>query len=141
MIRRPPRSTLFPYTTLFRSLGPVGCLRSCAGPRKIEEQLPSHTVVANGEPHQIENDRQTETEQSQESARAIPRCHDGKRKPRRFGTDIALTVHGKQFEPVGPCLHVAERRQPPRLKWRPDACIEPVGKQKLIGGSQIPLVF
>src|SRR3712207_7405849 len=24
MIRRPPRSTLFPYTTLFRSLGPMG---------------------------------------------------------------------------------------------------------------------
>src|SRR2546426_8464359 len=24
MIRRPPRSTLFPYTTLFRSVGPVG---------------------------------------------------------------------------------------------------------------------
>src|SRR3712207_7470830 len=29
MIRRPPRSTLFPYTTLFRSssLGPNSCLR------------------------------------------------------------------------------------------------------------------
>src|SRR5579862_3374413 len=30
MIRRPPRSTLFPYTTLFRSLakrGPAGCCR------------------------------------------------------------------------------------------------------------------
>src|SRR2546429_2582341 len=26
MIRRPPRSTLFPYTTLFRSvIGPAGC--------------------------------------------------------------------------------------------------------------------
>src|SRR5256885_10767378 len=25
MIRRPPRSTLFPYTTLFRSVGPCGC--------------------------------------------------------------------------------------------------------------------
>src|SRR5438034_8748640 len=25
MIRRPPRSTLFPYTTLFRSLLPVQC--------------------------------------------------------------------------------------------------------------------
>src|SRR5436309_6307308 len=25
MIRRPPRSTLFPYTTLFRSLLPMGC--------------------------------------------------------------------------------------------------------------------
>src|SRR3712207_8802580 len=24
MIRRPPRSTLFPYTTLFRSIGPTG---------------------------------------------------------------------------------------------------------------------
>src|SRR5438309_5361654 len=29
MIRRPPRSTLFPYTTLFRS--PVGSLRSRSG--------------------------------------------------------------------------------------------------------------
>src|SRR3712207_6877599 len=28
MIRRPPRSTLFPYTTLFRSIG-----RDCAAPR------------------------------------------------------------------------------------------------------------
>src|SRR2546429_969431 len=27
MIRRPPRSTLFPYTTLFRSLCGTGCLR------------------------------------------------------------------------------------------------------------------
>src|SRR5437667_12431406 len=26
MIRRPPRSTLFPYTTLFRSLGAAGML-------------------------------------------------------------------------------------------------------------------
>src|SRR3712207_7009448 len=25
MIRRPPRSTLFPYTTLFRSRGPIIC--------------------------------------------------------------------------------------------------------------------
>src|SRR2546430_8675357 len=37
MIRRPPRSTLFPYTTLFRSpagADPVGAaLRSHAGPR------------------------------------------------------------------------------------------------------------
>src|SRR2546430_6501584 len=27
MIRRPPRSTLFPYTTLFRSLAPCDCQR------------------------------------------------------------------------------------------------------------------
>src|SRR2546425_7545420 len=30
MIRRPPRSTLFPYTTLFRSLQPVARLRRAA---------------------------------------------------------------------------------------------------------------
>src|SRR5256886_12752615 len=29
MIRRPPRSTLFPYTTLFRS--PFGCVSTTAG--------------------------------------------------------------------------------------------------------------
>src|SRR3712207_6951707 len=28
MIRRPPRSTLFPYTTLFRSRKTVGCLKA-----------------------------------------------------------------------------------------------------------------
>src|SRR5205085_9331502 len=27
MIRRPPRSTLFPYTTLFRSVSPSACCR------------------------------------------------------------------------------------------------------------------
>src|SRR2546422_9873383 len=32
MIRRPPRSTLFPYTTLFRSL-PVRAVRRPVGPR------------------------------------------------------------------------------------------------------------
>src|SRR5688572_33402250 len=30
MIRRPPRSTLFPYTTLFRSCGALGGQDSCA---------------------------------------------------------------------------------------------------------------
>src|ERR1039457_6907651 len=45
MIRRPPRSTLFPYTTLFRSLCPCSWLprsssarrRSARGPRRSEE--------------------------------------------------------------------------------------------------------
>src|SRR2546430_8323739 len=31
MIRRPPRSTLFPYTTLFRSKGSTGRARSIIG--------------------------------------------------------------------------------------------------------------
>src|SRR2546430_10254291 len=31
MIRRPPRSTLFPYTTLFRSRAPAGASAPCCG--------------------------------------------------------------------------------------------------------------
>src|SRR2546421_7323428 len=34
MIRRPPRSTLFPYTTLFRSLGRPRALAGRAGARE-----------------------------------------------------------------------------------------------------------
>src|SRR5256885_9523777 len=33
MIRRPPRSTLFPYTTLFRSL-PLACDHACGNSRQ-----------------------------------------------------------------------------------------------------------
>src|SRR5260370_3822313 len=37
MIRRPPRSTLFPYTTLFRSGPWAGSLRSAAAAHHVEE--------------------------------------------------------------------------------------------------------
>src|SRR2546426_7150400 len=43
MIRRPPRSTLFPYTTLFRSPR-----ENCRGPRRAEWTPPSH-AAAHGE--------------------------------------------------------------------------------------------
>src|SRR3712207_8658599 len=43
MIRRPPRSTLFPYTTLFRSTGfPVRDVHAPASPHR------THTAVAAG---------------------------------------------------------------------------------------------
>src|SRR2546430_13084317 len=38
MIRRPPRSTLFPYTTLFRSLAPAALRERRAGGEKHREQ-------------------------------------------------------------------------------------------------------
>src|SRR2546430_6975229 len=38
MIRRPPRSTLFPYTTLFRSINlPIGVATLVLGARLIDE--------------------------------------------------------------------------------------------------------
>src|SRR2546430_10633953 len=42
MIRRPPRSTLFPYTTLFRSRPPVASLH---GIRRFDHR---HAVLARG---------------------------------------------------------------------------------------------
>src|SRR5690349_23826700 len=41
MIRRPPRSTLFPYTTLFRSAGTTVGAGDGSGPRRTA-RLPPH---------------------------------------------------------------------------------------------------
>src|SRR3712207_8728392 len=42
MIRRPPRSTLFPYTTLFRSRGRPAATRTCgrSRPRPVGDREP-----------------------------------------------------------------------------------------------------
>src|SRR2546430_9115582 len=45
MIRRPPRSTLFPYTTLFRSIAFIG-LGNMGGPMAINLHKAGHTVKA-----------------------------------------------------------------------------------------------
>src|SRR5258708_27373233 len=44
MIRRPPRSTLFPYTTLFRSLFLLSQLCESGGARKVDS---ADTVCSN----------------------------------------------------------------------------------------------
>src|SRR5258708_13460727 len=47
MIRRPPRSTLFPYTTLFRSLSSRRCCTICRVTRPawiVSETLPLQTT-------------------------------------------------------------------------------------------------
>src|SRR5258708_21821975 len=41
MIRRPPRSTLFPYTTLFRSAPPAGCRSSSPS---APARVPAHSI-------------------------------------------------------------------------------------------------
>src|SRR5260370_16925302 len=57
MIRRPPRSTLFPYTTLFRSIGPVSssltpavilqaCIEGVRLAQAIYAQLVAHEWAA-----------------------------------------------------------------------------------------------
>src|SRR5256885_9559679 len=46
MIRRPPRSTLFPYTTLFRSCGGRSARYSGRGPRRAPRPLLYGGIVA-----------------------------------------------------------------------------------------------
>src|SRR5688572_32333245 len=51
MIRRPPRSTLFPYTTLFRSFSPLPCfatLNRSRTPRKPDSR--ANSGVISGKP-------------------------------------------------------------------------------------------
>src|SRR3712207_7541558 len=57
MIRRPPRSTLFPYTTLFRSqrpdvfLGHIRVVTGPAAPGQLQDvQGGEHRLVADGNP-------------------------------------------------------------------------------------------
>src|SRR2546427_9310258 len=52
MIRRPPRSTLFPYTTLFRSL----VHRSLAGLPRFAGQLATRVVRARPAAHSVARD-------------------------------------------------------------------------------------
>src|SRR2546427_2263719 len=61
MIRRPPRSTLFPYTTLFRSGRPVASLREPAAilPRVVAAE------IADGYPVDIRSEEHTYELQSQ----------------------------------------------------------------------------
>src|SRR5690349_23017018 len=59
MIRRPPRSTLFPYTTLFRSLDQIARARQQIGRRLVEHDQhrlePSEDAVgARSEEHTSE---------------------------------------------------------------------------------------
>src|SRR3990172_4599799 len=49
MIRRPPRSTLFPYTTLFRSRG-----RTPSCPRRESRPAPRGNVSSRHDPHRAE---------------------------------------------------------------------------------------
>src|SRR5437773_11699673 len=87
MIRRPPRSTLFPYTTLFRSL----CLRSSCCQDSMRQILEiDHQVVAGGVVAR-EPGRLAVAAPLVEGAR---RCVVGAR--RRLDDDEASVVH-RQF--------------------------------------------
>src|SRR2546429_7354608 len=57
MIRRPPRSTLFPYTTLFRSRGPrlVAVHRRVLEPTGRKYRLPEHVYKRGQAPPRVDS--------------------------------------------------------------------------------------
>src|SRR2546430_12575057 len=60
MIRRPPRSTLFPYTTLFRSFQPEGCKAPID-----ESRAHYYVVIGNGYRYEDRSEEHTSELQSQ----------------------------------------------------------------------------
>src|SRR5579872_7534185 len=53
MIRRPPRSTLFPYTTLFRSPPAPAAGRGCPAPAGPPGRSEEHTSELQSRPHLV----------------------------------------------------------------------------------------
>src|SRR2546426_7853494 len=94
MIRRPPRSTLFPYTTLFRSVGPGG--------REIARVQARRNEVS-GIQNWRNNDR------SEQMAVAIAVRHGGEI---RAATDGGRSTTGRSEE------HTSELQSPCNLVCR-----------------------
>src|SRR5438093_13110005 len=61
MIRRPPRSTLFPYTTLFRSVRPLGV--SAEQSQKTYSPVFLSWSTTSGSPPDVDQDKKTRSEE------------------------------------------------------------------------------
>src|SRR2546430_13660699 len=98
MIRRPPRSTLFPYTTLFRSLTPNPVSTSASSGR-------SHTSVM----RRMRSEEHTPELQSQSNLVCRLLLEKKKRPPHRT---VALTPHRKLHRSSSsPCLSVVSHHR------------------------------
>src|SRR5687768_17734602 len=75
MMRPPPRSTLFPYTTLFRSLGKAADLLDVLDKRPVHEVYIAGRTLVHGP----------------EMQRIVRSCEE-------VGMPFALPVHAMQFE-------------------------------------------
>src|SRR2546426_3888988 len=65
MIRRPPRSTLFPYTTLFRSAVSFACAQTTRGVKPANKSVTRiHPALANGARRFLRSEEHTSELQS-----------------------------------------------------------------------------
>src|SRR2546430_13247729 len=93
MIRRPPRSTLFPYTTLFRSVAPLGRERD-----RLAVGRPARRRFALGTERQLQRLAAV--------GRYAPNMRDAP-----IGLPVGVAAREQHRAPVGPDLGIAEPRE------------------------------
>src|SRR2546425_8973344 len=94
MIRRPPRSTLFPYTTLFRSQHPL--LHPCPARRRYDDQ----GDVSLGRPPGQPGDTRSEEHTSELQSLAYLVCRLLLEKKKARSNTIAILNAGRDIQPV-----------------------------------------
>src|SRR3712207_6909235 len=87
MIRRPPRSTLFPYTTLFRSPGGLDRVGDAGARRELHKTGPAD--LARDGDDQFRGGRGGVERPAGGVRRAGRRCGDGDRKSTRLNSSHA----------------------------------------------------
>src|SRR2546422_2815599 len=91
MIRRPPRSTLFPYTTLFRSLVSSLISRSYVGLSKTGASFPRRHITRHGGGCQHIRRSEEHTSELQSRLQLVCRLLLEKKKHWALPTQIILT--------------------------------------------------
>src|SRR5260370_17708919 len=99
MIRRPPRSTLFPYTTLFRSHLP-GSL----GPCRLQRSAQSPLFVRHYE--QLNQRSEEHTSELQSHLNLVCRLLLEKKNPNRFFLRFPCKPHQPRITPHGARLRI-----------------------------------
>src|SRR2546421_8842624 len=94
MIRRPPRSTLFPYTTLFRSLRKLASLQERAPETRTRE---GHKPAPYTKPHR---DRRSEEHTSELQSRSDLVCRLLLEKKKYVNLEIRSTATERIPKPV-----------------------------------------
>src|SRR2546422_6325743 len=100
MIRRPPRSTLFPYTTLFRSVI-VGC-RNTVGVTHLDADVSLDEVITDGRRANVSDRSEEHTSELQSRLHLVCRLLLEKKKN---GTTSSLRLPPRRL-PQAPPLRV-----------------------------------
>src|SRR3712207_7404080 len=88
MIRRPPRSTLFPYTTLFRSDVEVAPLIAA----ELERRYPELVLFRSDEPADLSRGWRSEEHTSELQSRQYLVCRLLLEKKKRSETEPSVTI-------------------------------------------------